>query len=1113
MGVIISRVIIVWCLLTTAILAQQPQPYVLDRAKFADTLAAALAKPALRDGDVLVTKGYTTVGDSGGNQYIHRSSGWSSLTAAQQATTGFYARIGATDKYLEAVDKTVANILQFGAVGDGSTDCYAAIQAAIDSGAERVYVPSGTYVVSQTLEIDCTSGSRTFYLYGDSRDTSIIRKADAMTTNTPLLQAKNQSVSNAVSWSKISDLQLYGASASGARCNYVVDMGYLYHTEFCNVRLLGANRATFLLGYNYSNTFHNVVFQPTALSSDYQLTHGVVVTSAVNNANAFTACTFIECSGWGYLSTSGGLANSFHSCRPEICELGAFFINGGQGWSFEGTYVEATGGNDYPHKFTTKNNTDTALDGGPWSPRGVWVFNGSARQMSADRSTTATATAPTSTVEVASASGLVKGARVEITGAGSGGSTHYTRIASISGTSVTLDDAISTTISGSAFLQPIQASPDVSIAYGTSGVAIHGTGWSESSTTDMVVVAAGRDMSIDIPGLDSDGLTAVRAGTNRILSFPGTIGSAESITVNGNLSGGNLDDSANYVRVNGYNTHNTNAFTLFDSDWPWATRDIAYVDVPAMTHSGFGTWADTGIAIGNQPIWKLTTDGSGATGYVTTDIDLAAFPKLRGKWCIAEIEYAVLADEYANGTWNVGMNFRAESTGGQVSMNNSGYDSQGAFSYTETTGSITGGTATLTVASATGMVVGDFIAVDGAGATGDTLVTTIAGVSGTTITLTDNAISSVTNDEVYLCKTRLAGLTFLSKSDDDAMTVDFNLTANTVAGNCVLVKSVRVRELGSWQYIDHNFAFANDGLTVGVDVQAYDADLTTYAGIPPSANMQTFLGSADYSAMRTNMGVAIGSNVQAYDADLTTYAGITPPAAVQTFLGSASADIQTFVTSPSNLVARAALGVAVGVDVQAYDADLTTYAGIPPSANVQTLLGSANNAAMRTNMGVAIGTDVQAYDANLTTYAGITPSANVQSVLGAADYAAIRALLQYPVVLTYYVTPKDGSTISSGTAKLTTRAPYAFTLTAVRASVTGAPSGSTITADVNETGSSVLSTIITIEDGETTTETALNRPVVSDSAIADDAVLTFDIDGATGGGTELEIKLIGWRTE
>jgi hypothetical protein len=57
--------------------------------------------------------------------------------------------------------------------------------------------------------------------------------------------------------------------------------------------------------------------------------------------------------------------------------------------------------------------------------------------------------------------------------------------------------------------------------------------------------------------------------------------------------------------------------------------------------------------------------------------------------------------------------------------------------------------------------------------------------------------------------------------------------------------------------------------------QASSANLTTYAGITPSANTQTLLGAADYAAIRTQLSLRPGTDIQAYDADLQAIAGIS----------------------------------------------------------------------------------------------------------------------------------------------------------------------------------------------------------------------------------------------
>jgi len=103
--------------------------------------------------------------------------------------------------------------------------------------------------------------------------------------------------------------------------------------------------------------------------------------------------------------------------------------------------------------------------------------------------------------------------------------------------------------------------------------------------------------------------------------------------------------------------------------------------------------------------------------------------------------------------------------------------------------------------------------------------------------------------------------------------------------------------------------------------------------------------------------------------------------------------------------------------------------------------------------------------------------------------------------------------LTTGAGKATFRMPFAMTLTEVRANVNTAPVGSTIIVDINESGSSVLSTKITIDATEKTSETAVAPPVISDSALADDAEITIDIDqiGSSTAGTGLKVWLIGTR--
>jgi hypothetical protein len=94
---------------------------------------------------------------------------------------------------------------------------------------------------------------------------------------------------------------------------------------------------------------------------------------------------------------------------------------------------------------------------------------------------------------------------------------------------------------------------------------------------------------------------------------------------------------------------------------------------------------------------------------------------------------------------------------------------------------------------------------------------------------------------------------------------------------------------------------------------------------------------------------------------------------------------------------------------------------------------------------------------------------------------------------------------------LTVRMPFAMTVTAVRASLTTASSSGVVTVDINENGTSILGTKLSIDATETTSATAAAAATITDASLADNAEITFDIDAAGTDAAGLKVWLIGVR--
>lgn len=140
----------------------------------------------------------------------------------------------------------------------------------------------------------------------------------------------------------------------------------------------------------------------------------------------------------------------------------------------------------------------------------------------------------------------------------------------------------------------------------------------------------------------------------------------------------------------------------------------------------------------------------------------------------------------------------------------------------------------------------------------------------------------------------------------------------------------------------------------------------------------------------------------------------------------------------------------------------------------------------------------------------VTSTGDGATVIGANKVTP--AMLTKPDIPIIAAVSDEITAITVGTAKITFRMPFAMTLNGVRASLTTVSSSGLVTVDINKNGVTILSTKLTIDANEKTSQTAATAAVISSSALADDDEITIDIDGAGTGAIGLKVTLIGEHT-
>lgn len=305
--------------------------------------------------------------------------------------------------------------------------------------------------------------------------------------------------------------------------------------------------------------------------------------------------------------------------------------------------------------------------------------------------------------------------------------------------------------------------------------------------------------------------------------------------------------------------------------------------------------------------------------------------------------------------------------------------------------------------------------------------------------------------------------------------------------------------------------WTGDGTLEGTSDFTYDG---TNLNLITAKNFQI----ASATVLSDATGTTTLSNIDALDAttEATIEAAIDTLANLTSIQGNTITLADAFITSGANSLTLTTTG--------ATDVTLPTTGTLSTLAGTEELSNKTLTAAKIADGGFladANGNEIMKFETNGTAVnefyvanaaTGNGPElranggdANIDIELIPKGTGIVKGeLKRFMVQLLDSDTDQTTGTTKGGDFRISNRA---ITVKAVGAYVDTAGVTGTCTVDINEAGTTILSTKITIDSTEKSSETAATPPVISDSAIAADAIVTIDVDAIHSGTAAKGLKV------